>query len=192
MDLDERKSAILRAIVEEHVSTAQPVGSQTVARSPGMNVSSATVRNEMTVLERDGYIVAPHTSAGRIPTDLGYRYFVDHFTRQGALPGPQKRAVVRLLHALHVGQPGARRSPARDEPTARAGELAHRGRRRSALASRGRHGPQRAAGASPAVARARARDPVERQRREVRAASRRRSRRRNGGGRRACARCATH
>ena len=93
MDLDERKSAILRAIVEEHVATAQPVGSQTVARSPGMNVSSATVRNEMTVLERDGYIVAPHTSAGRIPTDLGYRYFVDHFTRQGALPGPQKRAV---------------------------------------------------------------------------------------------------
>ena len=58
-----------------------------------MNVSSATVRNEMTVLERDGYIVAPHTSAGRIPTDLGYRYFVDHFTRQGALPGPQQRAV---------------------------------------------------------------------------------------------------
>lgn len=93
MDLDERKSAILRAIVEEHVATAQPVGSQTVARSPGMKVSSATVRNEMTVLERDGYIMAPHTSAGRIPTDLGYRYFVDHFTRQGALPGPQKRAV---------------------------------------------------------------------------------------------------
>ena len=93
MELDERKAAVLRAIVEEHVATAQPVGSQTVARSPGMRVSSATVRNEMTVLERDGYIVAPHTSAGRIPTDLGYRYFVDHFTKQGALAAPQRRAV---------------------------------------------------------------------------------------------------
>jgi len=93
MELDERKAAILRAIVEEHVATAQPVGSQTVARSPGLNVSSATVRNEMTVLEQNGYIVQPHTSAGRIPTDLGYRYFVDNFTRQGALPVSQRRAV---------------------------------------------------------------------------------------------------
>jgi heat-inducible transcriptional repressor len=93
MELDERKAAILRAIVEEHVTTAQPVGSQTVARSPGLNVSSATVRNEMTVLEQSGYIVQPHTSAGRIPTDRGYRYFVDHFTRQGALPAPHRRAV---------------------------------------------------------------------------------------------------
>jgi heat-inducible transcriptional repressor len=93
MDLDERKAAILRAIVEEHVATAQPVGSQTVARSRGLDVSSATVRNEMTVLEREGYIMAPHTSAGRIPTDLGYRYFVDHFTHQGGLPAPQRRAV---------------------------------------------------------------------------------------------------
>src|SRR5262245_46706427 len=93
MDLDERKAAILRAIVEEHVATAQPVGSQTVARSRGLDVSSATVRNEMTILEREGYIMAPHTSAGRIPTDLGYRYFVDHFTQQGGLPVSQRRAV---------------------------------------------------------------------------------------------------
>jgi heat-inducible transcriptional repressor len=92
-ELDERKAEILRAIVEEYVETAQPVGSQTVARSRHLGVSSATVRNDMTVLEREGFIAQPHTSAGRIPTDLGYRYFVDHFTRQGALPGPQKRAV---------------------------------------------------------------------------------------------------
>ncbi|HEY7107661.1 MAG TPA: heat-inducible transcriptional repressor HrcA [Acidimicrobiia bacterium] len=97
MDLDERKAAILRAIVEEHVATAQPVGSQTVARSRELNVSSATVRNEMTVLEREGYIVAPHTSAGRIPTDLGYRYFVDHFTQQGGLAAPQRRAVANFF-----------------------------------------------------------------------------------------------
>src|SRR5947207_8015737 len=93
MELDERKAAILRAIVEQHVATAQPVGSQTVAGTSGMNVSSATVRNEMTVLEREGYIVQPHTSAGRIPTDQGYRYFVDHFTRQGLLPLAERRAV---------------------------------------------------------------------------------------------------
>ena len=93
MELDERKAEILRAIVEQHVATAQPVGSQSVASTSGMNVSSATVRNEMTVLEHEGYIVQPHTSAGRIPTDRGYRYFVDHFTQQGLLPPPHRRAV---------------------------------------------------------------------------------------------------
>ncbi|HEX9467556.1 MAG TPA: heat-inducible transcriptional repressor HrcA [Acidimicrobiia bacterium] len=93
MELDERKAAILRAIVEEHITTAQPVGSQTIAQSRGLGVSSATVRNEMTVLEREGYIMAPHTSAGRIPTDLGYRFFVDHFGRAPGLPAAQRRAV---------------------------------------------------------------------------------------------------
>jgi heat-inducible transcriptional repressor len=93
MDLDERKAAILKAVVEEHIHTAQPVGSQTIARSRGLRVSSATVRNEMTILERDGYLVQPHTSAGRIPTDRGYRYFVDHLTQQGALGPAQRRAV---------------------------------------------------------------------------------------------------
>ena len=93
MDLDERKAAILRAIVEEHISTAQPVGSQTVARSRGLGVSSATVRNEMTVLEREGYIVAPHTSAGRVPTDRGYRFFVDNFEHQPGLAPAQRRVV---------------------------------------------------------------------------------------------------
>jgi heat-inducible transcriptional repressor len=93
MELDERKAAILRAIVEEHVATAQPVGSQTIARSRGLGVSSATVRNEMTILERDGYIVQPHTSAGRVPTDRGYRYFVDHVERPSGLPHDQRRVV---------------------------------------------------------------------------------------------------
>ncbi len=91
--LDPRKAAVLRAIVEAHIATAQPVGSQTVARSRGLGVSSATVRNEMTVLERDGYITAPHTSAGRIPTDRGYRYFVDHFTRPSGLRANERQAV---------------------------------------------------------------------------------------------------
>jgi heat-inducible transcriptional repressor len=93
MDLDERKAAILRAIVEEHIATAQPVGSQTVARSGRLGVSSATVRNEMTILEREGYIAQPHTSAGRVPTDRGYRFFVDTLTPQSTLPVEQRRAV---------------------------------------------------------------------------------------------------
>ena len=93
MELDERKAAILRAIVEEHISTAQPVGSQTIARSRGLGVSSATVRNDMTVLEREGYLVQPHTSAGRVPTDRGYRFFVDNFEGQPGLAPAQRRVV---------------------------------------------------------------------------------------------------
>jgi heat-inducible transcriptional repressor len=100
-ELDDRKAEVLRAIVEEYVETAQPVGSQTVARSRHLGVSSATVRNDMTVLERDGYIVQPHTSAGRIPTDRGYRYFVDHFTDQGSLPAPQRRVVSDFFASTH-------------------------------------------------------------------------------------------
>src|SRR5689334_23023769 len=92
-ELDERKATILRAVVEQHVTTAQPVGSQTIARSRNLGVSSATVRNDMTILERDGYLVQPHTSAGRIPTDRGYRFFVDHFAEQPGLPPDQRRVV---------------------------------------------------------------------------------------------------
>lgn len=100
-ELDERKAAILRAVVEEYVETAQPVGSQAIARSSGLGVSSATVRNEMTVLEREGYLVQPHTSAGRVPTDRGYRFFVDHFTREDALPAVQHRAVSEFFASAH-------------------------------------------------------------------------------------------
>ncbi|MEY2567116.1 MAG: heat-inducible transcriptional repressor [Actinomycetota bacterium] len=92
-DLDDRKAAILRAVVEEYIETAQPVGSGRVAQSTGVRVSSATIRNEMAVLERDGYLVQPHTSAGRIPTDKGYRFFVDQLS-PGAL-GPSERNRVR-------------------------------------------------------------------------------------------------
>ncbi len=91
--LDDRKSEILRAIVEEYVATAQPVGSQTVVASRALGVSAATVRNEMSVLERDGFIAQPHTSAGRVPTDRGYRFFVDHFAPLSSLPSPQRREV---------------------------------------------------------------------------------------------------
>ncbi|MGQ0803633.1 MAG: heat-inducible transcriptional repressor HrcA [Actinomycetota bacterium] len=99
--MEQRKAEILRAIVEEYVETAQPVGSQRVARSRRLGVSSATIRNDMTVLEREGYLVQPHTSAGRIPTDLGYRYFVDHFTDEGGLLAPDRRAVSEFFDSAH-------------------------------------------------------------------------------------------
>jgi heat-inducible transcriptional repressor len=101
MDVVDRRAAVLRAIVEEYVQTAQPVASQAIAESRSLGVSSATVRNDMTQLEREGYIVQPHTSAGRIPTDQGYRYFVDHFTKAGALPAAQRRAVAEFFASAH-------------------------------------------------------------------------------------------
>jgi heat-inducible transcriptional repressor len=99
--MEPRKAEILRAIVEEYVETAQPVGSQRVARSRRLGVSSATIRNDMTVLEREGYLAQPHTSAGRIPTDLGYRYFVDHFTDEAGLLAPDRRAISEFFDSAH-------------------------------------------------------------------------------------------
>src|SRR5207302_3128309 len=94
--LDERKAAILRAVVEEYIETAQPVGSAHVAQAAQTPVSSATVRNEMAVLEREGYLVQPHTSAGRIPTDKGYRFFVDQLTGPGTgVLSPSRRQLVK-------------------------------------------------------------------------------------------------
>ncbi|MDQ3542420.1 MAG: heat-inducible transcriptional repressor HrcA [Actinomycetota bacterium] len=81
--LDERKTAILSAVVQEYIATALPVGSTHIAAAPAVRVSPATVRNEMAVLEQEGYLVQPHTSAGRIPTDKGYRFFVDHLSSPG-------------------------------------------------------------------------------------------------------------
>jgi heat-inducible transcriptional repressor len=92
VELDDRKATILKAVVVEHIDTAQPVGSSAVAASADLDVSSATVRSEMVALEREGYLAQPHTSAGRIPTDKGYRYFVDHL-QSGVLGSVQQRQV---------------------------------------------------------------------------------------------------
>jgi len=100
MTLDERKANILRAVVEEYIETAQPVGSGHVARAPGVNVSPATVRNDMAVLEQEGYLVQPHTSAGRIPTEKGYRLFVDRLqaTQLDTSDSQQVRAFFARAH----------------------------------------------------------------------------------------------
>ena len=77
MQLDERKMKILQAIVANYLETGEPVGSRTISKFTDLNLSSATIRNEMADLEELGYIIQPHTSAGRIPTDAGYRVYVD-------------------------------------------------------------------------------------------------------------------
>ena len=100
MSLDDRKAAILRAVVREYIETALPVGSAHVSRS-GLGVSPATVRNEMALLERDGYLTQPHTSAGRVPTDKGYRFFVDQLTTPGALPAVQRQQVREFFARAH-------------------------------------------------------------------------------------------
>jgi len=99
--LDDRKAAILRAVVQEYIETAQPVGSAHVARGSHLGVSPATVRNEMAVLEREGYLVHPHTSAGRIPTDKGYRHFVDHMSAPGTLRPGQRQQVQEFFARAH-------------------------------------------------------------------------------------------
>jgi heat-inducible transcriptional repressor len=99
--LDERKTAILRAVVQEYIETAQPVGSTHVANATGIKVSSATVRNEMAVLEQEGYLAQPHTSAGRIPTDKGYRFFVDHLTEPGRLDSVRRAQVGDFFSHTH-------------------------------------------------------------------------------------------
>ncbi|MBA2497393.1 MAG: hypothetical protein H0V33_09930, partial [Acidimicrobiia bacterium] len=98
-ELDERRTAILRAVVEEYIETAQPVGSGAVA--PVVNVSSATVRNAMATLEQDGFLRQPHTSAGRVPTEKGYRHFVDAITQPAALDMASVQQVRSFFSTAH-------------------------------------------------------------------------------------------
>ena len=81
-ELDERKVKILDAIIRNYLTTGEPVGSRTISKYTDLNLSSATIRNEMSDLEELGYIVQPHTSAGRIPSDKGYRFYVDHLMQE--------------------------------------------------------------------------------------------------------------
>lgn len=99
--LDDRKSAILRAVVRQYIETAQPVGSSSVAARAEVNVSSATVRNEMTVLEDDGFLFQPHRSAGRIPTEKGYRHFVDNLSGDEPLSPANVRLVAEFFNSAH-------------------------------------------------------------------------------------------
>ncbi len=81
-ELDSRKTIILNAIIKNYLETGEPVGSRTISKYSDLNLSSATIRNEMSDLEELGYIIQPHTSAGRIPSDKGYRFYVDHLVKE--------------------------------------------------------------------------------------------------------------
>ncbi|MCD4527152.1 heat-inducible transcriptional repressor HrcA [Nocardioides sp. cx-173] len=94
---EERRLAVLRAIVEDYVATEEPVGSKALVERHGLGVSPATVRNDMAVLEDEGYITQPHTSAGRVPTDKGYRLFVDRLTTVKPMSAAERRAVSTFL-----------------------------------------------------------------------------------------------
>jgi len=95
--LDERKLTVLRAIVEDYVSTTEPVGSKSLVDRHHFDVSPATIRNDMAVLEEQGFIAQPHTSAGRIPTDKGYRLFVDRLSGVKPMSAAERRAIETFL-----------------------------------------------------------------------------------------------
>lgn len=94
---EERRLAVLRAIVEDYVQTREPVGSKALVDRHSLGVSPATIRNDMAVLEEEGYIAQPHTSAGRVPTDKGYRLFVDRLSGVKPLSVAEKKAIQTLL-----------------------------------------------------------------------------------------------
>lgn len=95
--IEDRRFDVLRAIVEDFVQTNEPVGSKALAERHQLNVSPATVRNDMAALEEEGYIAQPHTSAGRIPTDKGYRLFVDRLSEVKPLSAAERRAIQAFL-----------------------------------------------------------------------------------------------
>jgi heat-inducible transcriptional repressor len=99
--IEDRKLAVLRAIVEDYVATQEPVGSKALVERHQLGVSPATVRNDMAALEDEGLIAQPHTSAGRIPTDKGYRFFVDRLTSLKPMSTAEKRAIATFLEGAH-------------------------------------------------------------------------------------------
>ena len=94
---EQRRIEVLRAIVADYIATKEPIGSKTLVERHNLDVSSATVRNDMAVLEAEGYIAQPHTSSGRIPTDKGYRQFVDHIAEVKPLSPAERKAIVEFL-----------------------------------------------------------------------------------------------
>src|SRR5712691_10506124 len=98
--LSPRKQEILRALVEEYIHNATPVASETLVRKYGLPFSSATVRHELAGLEEADLIHQPHTSAGRVPTDLGYRYFVEHLMQESALLLDEQRLIRHMFYQV--------------------------------------------------------------------------------------------
>lgn len=101
--LGQRRARVLKAIIDEYVCSAAPVGSATVLRRSGLDVSSATVRNDMAALEADGYIFQPHTSAGRVPSQRGYRWYVDNWASTGGLPSRDQHEIGDFFAGVDAG-----------------------------------------------------------------------------------------
>ena len=99
-DLNERERQVLEAVVRTYVDTAEPAGSRTVSRRHGLGVSPATIRNTMSDLEEKGYLFHPHTSAGRVPTDRAYRFFVDQLIRPAPVTEAERQKLVRELDEM--------------------------------------------------------------------------------------------
>jgi heat-inducible transcriptional repressor len=100
VELDERKQKILQAIIANYLETGEPVGSRTISKYTDLNLSSATIRNEMADLEEMGFILQPYTSAGRIPSDLGYRYYVDQMMMEKEAEEEEKQALLTRVDRL--------------------------------------------------------------------------------------------
>ena len=129
--LNPRRQAVLAIVVQEYITTAQPVGSKAVVEEYALKVSSATIRNEMKALEEQGYLMHPHTSAGRMPTEEGYRYFVQHLLPDQPLTLEDQFTIQHLFHQVgresdqwaqlaaavlaHASQMGALATPLRSE-----------------------------------------------------------------------------
>jgi heat-inducible transcriptional repressor len=99
--LDERKATILGALTEEYIRSGEPVSSRAILDCGHLACSSATIRNELVVLEHEGYIVKPHTSAGRVPTDRGYRYYIDHIS-PGSLQRSSHSRIEHFFTSMHI------------------------------------------------------------------------------------------
>ena len=100
--LSDRQQAVLRLVIEEYVNSATPISSKTISAGHSMGVSSATIRNEMATLEEMGYLTHPHTSAGRVPTEAGYRYFVQKLMEQIDLPIEEQRMINHQFHQARL------------------------------------------------------------------------------------------
>ena len=103
MALSDRKIQILQAIINDYIETAEPVGSRTIAKKYNLGISSATIRNEMSDLEEMGLILQPHASSGRIPSDMGYRLYVDHLMQQKELK-PEEKKYLQSVVARDINQ----------------------------------------------------------------------------------------
>jgi heat-inducible transcriptional repressor len=101
-ELTDRKQAVLGLVVRQYIATATPVGSKTIVEQYGLGISSATIRNEMAYLEGQDYLTHPHTSAGRVPTEKGYRYFVERLMGEAELPLAEQRTIRHQFHQARL------------------------------------------------------------------------------------------